>query len=247
MRNLSFLKYRESPCDSPFLPNSPCDGGALGAVFSGLTSLVGGAANSISAENANKTNLQIAQLNADLQRETNKHNEELAREARAYDTAMWNKQNAYNEKMWARQNEYNSPANQVALLKQAGINPAYFYGQGSSAASQLSSADAKQAQTSYNTAPQINYQARPVEYGGVGSAVGSAINAYYQNRLMDSEAKKSGATTEQIIQSTEQEKKSFYARLQFLQNQAQKEGYVGDMARCASVKVLLAFIRPIEA
>lgn len=40
------------------------------------------------------------------------------------------KQNQYNIEMWNMQNEYNTPANQVARLRAAGLNPNLFYSQG---------------------------------------------------------------------------------------------------------------------
>lgn len=39
-------------------------------------------------------------------------------------------QNAYNLRLWQMQNEYNTPANQVARLREAGLNPNLFYSQG---------------------------------------------------------------------------------------------------------------------
>lgn len=40
------------------------------------------------------------------------------------------KQNQYNLQMWELQNQYNLPANQVARLREAGLNPNLFYSQG---------------------------------------------------------------------------------------------------------------------
>ena len=37
--------------------------------------------------------------------------------------ALANQQNAYNMNMWQAMNDYNTPSNQLARLKQAGINP----------------------------------------------------------------------------------------------------------------------------
>jgi hypothetical protein len=59
----------------------------------------------------------------------------------AYDQAFWAKQNKYNESrledqrnwdlaMWEKTNLYNSPAQQMARLKEAGLNPNLMYGQG---------------------------------------------------------------------------------------------------------------------
>lgn len=75
---------------------------------------------------ANKTNLKIA-------RETNQTNLQLARE-----------QNQWNLEQWNRQNEYNTPLNQVNLLKEAGLNPNLYKGEGSTAGSLVSAELANQ-------------------------------------------------------------------------------------------------------
>lgn len=76
--------------------------------------------NAMGGRKANKTNLQIA-------RETNQTNLQLARE-----------QNQWNLEQWNRQNEYNTPLNQVNLLKEAGLNPNLYKGEGSTAGSLVS-------------------------------------------------------------------------------------------------------------
>lgn len=60
---------------------------------------------------------------------------------RNWDLQQWNRQNTYNEgrwnaeneyalKLWHMQNSYNSPQEQMARLKEAGLNPHLMYGQG---------------------------------------------------------------------------------------------------------------------
>lgn len=49
------------------------------------------------------------------------------------DQAMQRETNALNYRMWQEGLEYNKPANQVARLKEAGLNPALMYGNGSAA------------------------------------------------------------------------------------------------------------------
>lgn len=90
--------------------------------------------NAMGGRKANKTNLQIA-------RETNQTNLQLARE-----------QNQWNLEQWNRQNEYNTPLNQVNLLKQAGLNPNLYKGEGSTAGS-LVSADLANQQAATVTNP----------------------------------------------------------------------------------------------
>jgi len=73
-----------------------------------------------------------------------------------------NQQNKANQKMVDRQNEYNSPVNQVARLRQAGLNPAMMYGSGSVANTQ-------------QQAPQVNKPA-PTNFG-------SAMAQYFDAKL----------------------------------------------------------------
>lgn len=85
--------------------------------------------NAMGGRKANKTNLKIA-------RETNATNLQLARE-----------QNQWNFEQWNRQNEYNTPLNQVNLLKEAGLNPNLYKGDGSTAGSLVSADLANQQAT----------------------------------------------------------------------------------------------------
>lgn len=89
-------------------------------IASGVGSVLGGMFGWIGQRKTNKTNLKIA-------RENNKANRELAEQ-----------QNKWNIEQWNRQNEYNSPINQINLLKQAGLNPNLYGGEGATAGSLVS-------------------------------------------------------------------------------------------------------------
>lgn len=69
-------------------------------------SLLGGLFGSSSQGSANRANIKLA-------RETNELNERL-----------FNQNLDFQREMWQKTNDYNSPANQVGLLRQAGLNPA---------------------------------------------------------------------------------------------------------------------------
>lgn len=58
----------------------------------------------------------------------NKQNRKLARESNDFNALMWQKEADYNTEMWEKSNHYNSPQEQVARLRQAGINPAMALG-----------------------------------------------------------------------------------------------------------------------
>lgn len=80
-----------------------------GGLISGGINLIGGALNSLFGRKTSKDNAK-AQY---------KYNKLLQDQAFAHNVDMWN-----------RQNEYNTPANQMARLKSAGLNPNLMYGQG---------------------------------------------------------------------------------------------------------------------
>lgn len=52
-----------------------------------------------------------------------------------YNNKQWEKQKQFSIDMWNLQNEYNKPINQVARLKEAGLNPMFYGLEGSSASS----------------------------------------------------------------------------------------------------------------
>lgn len=125
------------------IPGIGWAGKALGSVASAVGA--GSSAASIANTNAaaqieatrmaNETNLQIAQGHD----ATNLEQARLTNEANA---ALASQQNQWNVDQWNRENEYNSPANQVKLLREAGINPALAIGDNPfNAASSVQSAD----------------------------------------------------------------------------------------------------------
>lgn len=61
-----------------------------------------------------------------FQNRSNKHRQQ---EAFAHQEKMQDLQNSYNTRMWHMSNEYNSPANQMRLFKDAGLNPNLVYGE----------------------------------------------------------------------------------------------------------------------
>lgn len=70
--------------------------------------------------------LALNAIGSIFQNQSTKHRQQ---EAFAQQERMQALQNSYNTRMWHMSNEYNSPANQMRLFKEAGLNPNLIYGQ----------------------------------------------------------------------------------------------------------------------
>ena len=110
----------------------------LGGLLSAVGSLVSAGVNAEAQQDANETNLKIAQMN-------NEWNYKMFQEQMQYNTDMWNKQN-----------EYNSAANQRKRLEEAGLNP-YLMMDGGNAGTAQSASGVNPPQ-----AQQV--QVQPVQY-----------------------------------------------------------------------------------
>lgn len=62
--------------------------------------------------------------------QTNKANIRLQREQQQFNAQQAKQANEWNMQQWQRENEYNAPAQQMARLEAAGLNPNLMYGQG---------------------------------------------------------------------------------------------------------------------
>lgn len=170
-----------------------------------VSSLISGIAGGISARQTNKTNLKIA-------RETNAANLALAREQNDWNLAQWN-----------RENEYNSPANQVALLKAAGLNPNLYAGEGSTAG-QLVSADlANQQLTSVQN---------PLPISDIVALAGiSKLDAERKNIEADTDNKRSDANLKDEQALTEMSTRDLKKQLMAGQIEIGKSVYLGNMKK----------------
>lgn len=167
------IKYKF--LDSELNPTArKCDP-ITGALIQGgsgvLGSLVGGIFGASSQNSANKTNMQIAQMN-------NEFNERMMQKQMDYNTDMWNKQN-----------EYNSPSAQVSRLKAAGLNP-YLMMSGSNGnlGSASSANSANMASSSGNPNMQAYNPQSAIDTGV--NAVGGAIANYVANKKAEGELAK---------------------------------------------------------
>ena len=145
-----------------------------------ISSLIGGIFGSANTKSTNKTNAQIAA-------DTNATNRAIAQETNAANAALAQQQNEWNLEQWNRENEYNSPANQVALLEQAGLN-GLGYDTSSSTSSHLESAQLANQQVG---SPMVGATMQPTDY--------SWLTDLSQNMANVS---KTNAETENIHQNT---------------------------------------------
>lgn len=170
--------------------------GLLGSVGSIATGLIGGVANTISTNSTNKANAKaVADTNAtnlQIAQENNAANLQSTRETNAANAALADKQNQWNLEQWNRENEYNSPANQVALLEQAGLN-GLNYDTGSANASSIQSANlANQVASPANAnATMQAFQSQPTDYNWI-SQLGSMVA---NNNATNANAAKTKADT----------------------------------------------------
>ena len=217
MRDLGIFVQMGSVDSLPFAPRSKCDPVTAATLGPAVVTALGGIINSMfgssSQDSANRTNLEIAKMNADLQRETNEQNYK-----------MFQEQNAWNEDMWNKQNEYNLPANQVQRLLDAGINPAAVFGNGSA-----TPASSVQSQTAPQfNAPQVNAQVHPYQ---PNFGIGDAVNAYMQSELNNSLRKKYNAETAHTEALTQFEIGSMESRINSAQALAKRDDSLGELAR----------------
>lgn len=198
----------------------------LGSIANPVGAVISGVSNILSGHEANETNKEIAAGNVQMQRETNAQNAQLQREVNAQNYRMMQEQNAFNLDMWNKNNQYNSPQAQVNRLLQAGVNPAYFFGQGGQS-SPVSSVGVTPAESSQMVSPHNDFRMPPYDF----SFVGQATNAFQQSQLMNAQRHNVDANTANVQQQTMENYKSMYHRINFLREQAKKTGVEGQMAR----------------
>ena len=85
--------------------------------------VVGAVGSIFGSSKAKKSSDYAAELAYQGQKETNETNLNIVRETNAKNLQLAEQQNQWNIEQWNRENQYNSPANQMKLYKQAGLNP----------------------------------------------------------------------------------------------------------------------------
>lgn len=136
--------------------------GLLAGIATGLGALGGTLFGKKSTDSANKTNLEINQMNNDF-------NAREAQKARDFQLDMWN-----------RENQYNSASSQRKRLEEAGYNP-YMSDAQAGTASGMSGTSAASAS---GAAPQISYTP---DFQSVGVNLASALKMMSEKKQTDIE------------------------------------------------------------
>ena len=106
---------------------TPGVGSLLGTVGGAL---VGGVSSFLGQKSANNTNIKLARENnafnaAEAEKARNFNSQEAAL-AREFNAAEAEKQRAYNTAMYEKSLAWRSPANQIKMMQEAGLNPLNF-------------------------------------------------------------------------------------------------------------------------
>ena len=177
-------------------PNTPipkCDpwSAAIGATASHINTGLELLFNKSNVDATNEANLEMTRMNNETQKL-------LAREANAMSQAQfntnlqWLKEQFYKQREYALdERAYQSIDNQVRRLLAAGINPAYYFGNGSMATPSVSSVGAP-SQSQFHVAQTEAGHIDPflIDLDGLSESVGSAVNAFYDNQLKNEQTKK---------------------------------------------------------
>lgn len=176
-----------------------------GSAIAGGSSLLGSILNLFGQSRANAQNIA-------MQRETNAQNYKMFQEQLQF---------AKEQQQLAM--SYNDPSGQVARLRQAGVNPAAVFGNGSVA--EASSINPPSAPNM--VAPQV----QPLDYSGIGAAGVGFVQSYFQNQLTNAQIDKTKNDSQiskvqaQIAQSTVEQK------LAMIANDKQKSDFERETAR----------------
>lgn len=160
--------------------------GLLGSLFGGIAS---GIASGITAKKQREQQQKQFEQGLKFQREEN----ETARK--------WNEKMAAQANLWARENvaderAYNSPVQQMARLKQAGLNPDLMYGNGASGL--VDSNVAQTFQSAGTSAPDVlgaAMQVQPTAFSGASLGVDLMKTAAEVANIKADTAKKLGEMT----------------------------------------------------
>lgn len=168
-----------------------------GALIGGITSLFGG-------KKTNDTSLKVArennQFNAAEAEKARKFNSQEAALAREFNAAEAEKQRAYNTAMYEKSLAWRSPANQIKLMQEAGLNPLNFQqGSVSDSAPTSSAASGPAASGPSASSAGLPQLRNPID----ASAFSQIASALSDVRLKEAQANQADAVTltEQIMRN----------------------------------------------
>lgn len=193
------------------------------AIISGGASLVSGLVGSIlgkkSNDNANQTNMEIAQMN-------NEWSEKMMDKQNMYNIAQWQREadfakqqaadaNAFTEYMQDKANQYNSAPAQAQRLREAGLNPALVMG-GSNAGTAQGASGAQAATPSGNSVglpSPTSATVRPYDYTSFSNAVTNSVMLALQAQKMQAEVTNTNLNNEFLRKSMENRLKEQYENM----------------------------------
>ena len=173
--------------------------GFLDSIASPIGSLVSTIGNYFSTKSTNKANQNINNQNISFNKEQNEldraFNAEEAQKSRDFNAEQsllqFERESNFAKEMWDKENEYNTPANQLARLEAAGLNPNLFGGNnvaGSAPSVSASSATSTPASSHGLGAPSsIPMESYQIPDFGLISA---------QTKLLNAEAEKAKGDTD---------------------------------------------------
>lgn len=195
------LGVRSAPFGFPRKHIAPAIAAALvQTAGSALSNVFGNVSNVNAQRSANATNLQIA-------RETNEMSQAQ------FDRNMdWMREQYYGNQ------EYNSAAAQVERLRAAGLNPALAMSGGNM--SGVSSSVGAPSPSQFATA---HSEPGLVDYTQFGSAVGNAVNAYFQNQLLSKQVESQDINNDNARFAMQFRLEKLLAELQEVQSRAEEQ------------------------
>lgn len=160
-----------------------------GALIGGITSLFGG-------KKTNDTSLKVArennQFNAAEAEKARKFNSQEAALAREFNASEAEKQRAYNTAMYEKSLAWRSPANQIKLMQEAGLNPLNFQqGSVSDSAPTSSAASGPSASGPSASSAGLPQLRNPVD----ASAFSQIASALSDVKLKEAQANQADAVT----------------------------------------------------
>lgn len=178
---------------------------AVPAAITAGSALLGSVANLFGQSAANSANIK-------MQRETN-----------ALNYQMFQEQQQFAKDQQTLALAYNDPSAQVARLREAGVNPAAVFGNGSiSEASALNSPSGN---------PMVAPQVQPLDFSGIGSAAQFFNNAFFQNQLLAAQVDKTKQEGRIAQVQAEFEENSLENRLAMIANDKSKSDFERENAR----------------